>query len=150
MEFEIIRMDNKNADFNYLIKLLDENLNEINGESQKQFDRHNKVDHISDAVVIYRDKVPFACGAFKEFNAETAELKRIFVIKEARRQGLAKLVVNELEGLARSKGYKFAILETGVRQKEAIALYKSMGYEVIENFEPYIRNVNSVCMGKAL
>lgn len=150
MGFEIIRTDNKNADFNYLIKLLDESLNEINGESQKQFDKHNKVDHISEAVVIYNDKVPAACGAYKEFDVESAELKRIFVVKEARRKGLAKLVVRELEELARSKGYKFAILETGVKQKEAITLYRSMGYEAIQNFEPYIGSVDSVCMRKPL
>jgi GNAT superfamily N-acetyltransferase len=53
-------------------------------------------------------------------------------------QGLAKLIVRELEDLARIKGYKYALLETGIRQHEAINLYKNNGYNVIQNYGPYI------------
>ena len=139
-----------NIDFIKLIKLLDEDLNERNGELQKQYDKHNKVDYINDVVIIYKDEVPVACGAFKEQNIDAIELKRIFVIKENRRQGLSKLIINELEKLGRSKGYKYALLETGIKQHEAINLYRNTGYEVIENYEPYIGNRNSVCMKKDL
>jgi len=42
------------------------------------------------------------------------------------------------------------VLETGIKQHEANNLYKNTGYEIIENYEPYIGNTNSVCMKKAL
>jgi ribosomal protein S18 acetylase RimI-like enzyme len=58
------------------------------------------------------------------------ELKLIFVIKEHRQQGLAKLIVRELEELAIEKGYKYALLETGMKQHEAINLYKNYGYDI--------------------
>jgi GNAT superfamily N-acetyltransferase len=145
-----MKTDSKNTDFMKLIKLLDDTLNEQYGELQKQYDKHNKVDYINNVIIIYKDEVPVACGAFKEHNSDTIELKRIFVVKENRRQGLSKIVIDELEKLGRDKGYKNAVLETGIKQYEAINLYKSTGYEIIQNYGPYIGNANSVCMKKRL
>lgn len=150
MDLEIVKTDSKNADFLKLIKLLDDDLAERYGELQKQYEKHNKVDYINDVVIVYRDRAPVACGAFKEFNTDSVELKRIFVAKEHRKQGISRILVRELEELARSKGYKYALLETGIKQHEAINLYKNSGYEVIENYGPYAGNTNSLCMRKIL
>jgi GNAT superfamily N-acetyltransferase len=150
MGLEIVITDSKNTDFIKLIKMLDDDLTERYGALQKQYEKHNKVDNINDVVIIYKYKVPVACGAFKEYDIDSVELKRIFVIKEQRQQGLAKLIVSKLEELARSKAYKFALLETGIKQHEAINLYKNNGYELIQNYEPYVGNTNSVCMKKVL
>ena len=150
MNIKIIHTDSKNEDFIKLIKLLDDDLNGRYGELQKQYDKHNKVDYINDVVVIYDDEVPVACGGFKEHDSKSVELKRIFVKKENRRQGLSKKIINELEKLAQTKGYKYAVLETGKKQVEAINLYKNSGYEMIENYEPYVGNENSLCMKKEL
>lgn len=150
MSQKILKTDSRNNDFTILIKLLDDDLNGRYGELQKQYDKHNKVDYINDVIIIYKDEVPVACGAFKEHTIDSIELKRIFVTKENRRQGLSKLIINELEQWGRDKGYKYALLETGKKQHEAINLYKSVGYETIENYEPYVGNKNSVCMKKSL
>lgn len=150
MNLKIVNTNSENKDFKKLIKLLDDDLNGRYGELQKQYDKYNKVDYINDVVIIYKDELPVACGAFKEHDTESIELKRIFVKKENRRQGLSKLIVSELEKLARSKGYKHAVLETGVKQHEAINLYRNTGYEIIENYEPYKGNSNSICMKKNL
>ena len=150
MSLKILNTDSMNIDFMKLIKLLDDNLNERYGELQKQYDKHNRVDQIKDVVIIYKDEVPVACGAFKEYNVDAIELKRIFVKKENRRQGLSKLIISELEKLAIIKEYKYALLETGIKQYEAINLYRNTGYEIIENFKPYIGNTNSLCMKKEL
>ncbi len=150
MNIGILKTDSKNTDFIKLINLLDNDLNNRYGELQKQYDKHNKVDYINDVVIIYRDKVPVACGAFKEHDSNSVELKRIFVVKEHRRQGLAKLIVSKLEELAESRGYEYAVLETGKKQDEAINLYKSFGYSIIPNYEPYVGNDNSICMQKSL
>lgn len=150
MNLEVLVTDKEDADFIYLIKLLDEDLHERYGELQKQYDKHNTVDFINDVVVIYKDNVPVACGAFKEYDSCSVEMKRIFVMKEHRQQGLAKMLMNKLEKIAASKNYKYAVLETGVKQQEAIGLYKKYGYEVIENYGVYAGDDNSVCMRKTL
>lgn len=150
MDYQILKTDGKNVDFVKLTKLLDDDLNERYGQKQEQYNKYNKLDGINNAVVIYSDKVPIACGAFKKYDNETVELKRIFVVKENRRQGLSKIIVNKLEEAARTSGFRTAVLETGKNQPEAINLYKNAGYEVIQNYGQYAGNNNSVCMKKNL
>jgi Acetyltransferases len=150
MDLGILKTDSRNSDFTRLIKLLDDDLNGRYGELQKQYEQFNRVDYINDVIIVYIDKVPAACGAFKKYDADTVELKRIFVAKEYRRRGLAKIVINKLEESAADKGYKYALLETGVKQYEAISLYKKSGYGVIQNYGLYAGNTNSVCMKKVL
>lgn len=150
MSLKIVKTDSKNTDFMELINLLDDDLNERYGELQKQYGQYNKVDYINDVVIIYKDEEPAACGAFKKYSKDIIELKRIFVRKENRRQGLSKLIIRELQNLGRSKGYKYTLLETGIKQQEAINLYKNAGYEITENYGPYKGNSNSVCMKKSL
>lgn len=150
MDMEIVMTDSQNVDFIKLIELLDEDLDGRYGELQKKYKQHNKIDFIKDVVVIYKNGEPVACGAFKEFDNISVEMKRIFVKKEYRRQGLSKLIMNKLEETAKTEGYKFAVLETGQKQYEAINLYKTLDYEVIPNYGPYIGNINSICMKKLL
>ena len=150
MDLEILETDSKNNDFIELIKLLDQDLCERYGELQKQYDKHNKVDYINNVIIIYKAKVPVACGAFKQYDESSVEIKRVFVRKENRRQGLSKQIIKELEQLARAKDYKYAVLETGIKQNEAINLYKNAGYEIIQNYGPYAGNTNSICMRKDL
>jgi putative acetyltransferase len=150
MDLEILETDSKNNDFIELIKLLDQDLCERYGELQKQYNKYNKVDYIDNVIVIYKDKVPVACGAFKEYDENSAEIKRVFVRKENRRQGLSKQIIRELEQLARDKNYKYAVLETGIKQNEAINLYRNAGYEIIQNYGVYTGNTNSICMRKDL
>jgi Acetyltransferases len=150
MNIRILKTNSRNQDFISLVKLLDDDLNQRYGELQKQYINYNKLDYINDVVIIYNNEMPIACGAFKEHHMDSIELKRIFVKKEFRRQGLSKLVVNELERLGKSDRYRYAVLETGIKQHEAINLYHSLGYTMIQNFEPYIGNKNSICMKKDL
>jgi predicted GNAT superfamily acetyltransferase len=115
MSLKILHTDSKNIDFTKLINLLDNYLNEQYGELQRQYNKHNKIDYINDVIIIYKDEAPVAWGAFNEHNVEFIELKRIFVVKENRGQGLSKTIVNELEKLGKVKGYKYALLETGIK-----------------------------------
>lgn len=150
MSIEIVMTDSQNVDFIKLIGLLDEDLDGRYGELQKKYKQHNRIDFIKDVVVICKNGEPVACGAFKEFDNNSVEMKRVFVKKEFRRQGLSRLVMGKLEETAKGKGYECAVLETGQKQYEAINLYKTLGYEVIPNYGPYIGNLNSICMKKRL
>ncbi|GAA2797378.1 GNAT family N-acetyltransferase [Saccharopolyspora taberi] len=79
-------------------------------------------------VVLLRDGLPVAGGAFRRYDAETAELKRMWTRSGHRRRGLGRRVVEELERVARLRGYRRAYLTTGWRQPEAKALYLAAGY----------------------
>ena len=74
------------------------------------------------------DGIPVTGGAFQRFDAETAELKRVWTDRAHRRRGLATALVVELERVIAARGYRRVYLTTGHRQPEAEALYESTGY----------------------
>ena len=74
------------------------------------------------------DGVPVTGGAFRRFDADTAELKRVWTDGRHRRKGLGKLLVAELEAVIGERGYRRVYLTTGDRQPEAEALYLATGY----------------------
>ncbi|MEU8648469.1 GNAT family N-acetyltransferase [Streptomyces sp. NPDC048737] len=79
-----------------------------------------------------------------------AELKRMFVVKQARGRGLARRILAELEEDARAAGRLRMVLETGTEQPEAIALYTSSGYEPCAKFGYYRFHEASRCYAKPL
>jgi putative acetyltransferase len=93
---------------------------------------------------------PVACGAIRPLEEDVAELKRVYVKDDFRGRGYSKVVVQELERLARVLGYKVMRLETGVRQPEAMSLYESLGYHRIPNYGEYRESSLSVCYEKPL
>jgi L-amino acid N-acyltransferase YncA len=90
------------------------------------------------------------CGALRALDAETAELKRMFVVPEWRGLGFAKEILNGLEREAARIGAKRVRLETGERQIAAMALYERSGYRRIAPFGKYVDSPLSVCMEKAI
>lgn len=96
------------------------------------------------------DGDPVGCGALRSIDALKGELRRMFVTREARRGGVARALLERLEAEAHALGYRRLVLETGVRQKPAIALYRSAGWRRIPAFGPYVGDPMSVCFGKNL
>ncbi len=90
------------------------------------------------------------CGAFRPLDAETVEIKRMYVSEQYRGRGIARIALEQLEAEARERGFTRSVLETGDRQPEAIALYGSRGYYEIERYEPYVESERSVCFAKLL
>ena len=148
MAYKIIRTNNVDPDFHQLIPHLDADLYQRYGKIMDDFSHLNKTDGLTEVVVIYHGDEPVACGAFKPYNTECIEIKRIFVHSGHRRRGLAKRLMHELESTAKAAGFKAALLETGGKQPEAISLYQSCGYELIENHPLYVGLDISVCMHK--
>jgi putative acetyltransferase len=101
-------------------------------------------------VVARLDGRPVACGAVRSTDAGTAEIKRMYVDPGIRRRGVARALLARLEDEARALGARRVVLETGVRQPEAIALYAAFGYATIAPFGEYANTPLSVCMGKEL
>ncbi len=85
-------------------------------------------------LVGYRDGVAVCCGGIKRLDAQSCELKRMYVVPEARGQGVARRLLAALEDRARELGYTVARLDTGPKQPGARHLYASAGYREIQNF----------------
>jgi GNAT superfamily N-acetyltransferase len=90
------------------------------------------------------------CGALRPHGEGTAEIKRMYVAPSARRRGVARAVLRALEAHAAGFGYRRAILETGTRQQEAMALYESEGWTPIASFGAYRGSPLSRCYEKPL
>ena len=147
---EIIRTNSSSREFVDLTFQLDSELNDRYGLKQSKYNKYNKLDPIDTVFIGYFDKIPVACGCFKEIAPQTIEIKRMYVRKDYRRKGFSIKILQYLEKLGFELGYSKAKLETGKRQPEAIALYKKCGYKIIENYGPYVDFENSVCMEKLL
>jgi GNAT superfamily N-acetyltransferase len=72
------------------------------------------------------------------------------ICDEWEERGIASHLLQELEAWATTLGYSYAILETGVKQPEAIRLYEKNGYAFIDKYGPYVEMESSVCMKKVL
>jgi len=90
-----------------------------------------------------------AIGSVKIFQ-DYGELKRIYVPPTQRRKGLAKKIIDKLETLLISKNIFLSRLETGPYSKDAIELYKKLGYSICEKFGSYNEDVLSTFMEKKL
>ncbi|HZI96913.1 MAG TPA: GNAT family N-acetyltransferase [Actinomycetales bacterium] len=96
------------------------------------------------------DGVPVGCAGLRRLDGDTVEVKRMFIRTPFRRKGYARQLLTALEERARLGGFRRAILETGLPQPEALALYPSAGYEPVAPFGHYRDDPMSRCFGKDL
>lgn len=90
------------------------------------------------------DGSPVATGAWRRrpdvaalSGTRVTEIKRMYVVPRAQRRGLARLMLAHLEATAAEEGADVMVLETGIKQPEAIALYESAGYVPVPGFGYY-------------
>lgn len=144
------RTTSDNADFRLLIKELDADLRQRNGEIMDIYDQHNIIEQIDTVVIAYAGDEPAGCGCFKDYDAETVEVKRMYVRPAYRGNKISAKILTELEAWAREFGYTSTVLETGSRQNEALGLYQKSGYVSIPKYGPYIDLPDSICFQKTL
>ena len=108
-------------------------------------------------LVGYVDGSPVASGGWRAqdgnsegFRDGDAELKRMYVSPDQRGKGYARRILAALEDSARRAGRTRMVLETGLAQPEALALYRSCGYTDVPKFGFYRCSPSSVCLGKDL
>ncbi|HXH80321.1 GNAT family N-acetyltransferase [Nocardioides sp.] len=104
----------------------------------------------------YLDGEPVVSGAWRRRDdvevvgtTATAEVKRMYVVPSARGLGVARRMLAHLEATAFANGAGAVILETGTMQPEAIALYESADYEVVDGFGHYRDSPYNRCFAKA-
>jgi GNAT superfamily N-acetyltransferase len=96
------------------------------------------------------DGVPAGCGAWRVYPPGGVEIKRVYVTPDFRRRGVAQAVMGVLESSAARAGHRSAVLNTGDRQPEALAMYEALGYEPVAGYGIYACAPGAVFLGKDL
>ena len=125
---KIVKTNSENSHFIGLVNQLDVYLKVIDGDEHDFYSQFNAIDSLKHTVVAYLNDTPISCGAFKEFNKNSVEIKRMFTHPDARGEGIASKVLQALEHWAKELGYTTCVLETGIRQEEAVQFYKKSNY----------------------
>ena len=101
-------------------------------------------------VIAYVGGLPLACGALRPLDTTTAEVRRMYVHRDHRRQGLGRAVLAHLLAEAVRLGHEAVVLETGNRQHAAMRLYESFHFRRIEPFGEHADDPTSVCFRRSL
>lgn len=147
---KIVRTNSEDKDFIELVRHLDCDLAERDGEDHSFYAQFNTVDEIKHVVIVYENNFAISCGALKVYDKNTMEIKRMFTLEKHRGIGIASLVLSELEKWTSDLSYKKCVLETGMKQPEAIRLYEKNGYILIPNYGQYAEVENSRCFQKLI
>ena len=139
-----------NDDFKQLSDEFNHELHQQFGKKQEKYQQYNLLEGIKDVVICYDGIKPIGCASIRYFNNDAYEVKRVFTKKEYRGIGLSKVLMHKIEIIAKEKGIKKLILETGEALTSAMHLYKKIGYKIIENYGQYKNMAESICMEKYL
>ena len=132
---KVIRTNSENKSFIDLVSLLDDELAVRDGKDHEFYHQFNNIDALKEVVVLTLNNEAVGCGAMKPIMDDAMEIKRMYVRDMFRGNGFASIILKELETWAKKMGKSRCVLETGVNQPEAIAMYKNRGYKSIENYE---------------
>ena len=134
----------------------EEYVSRYGGRDESPVDPRDFEDPLGQFFVGYLDDAPVTTGAWRRSSVEalgtgvTAEIKRMYVVPAAQRRGLARRTLAHLEATAAAEEIEALVLETGMKQPEAIELYLSAGYEPIPGFGHYRGSDLSRCFARRL
>jgi GNAT superfamily N-acetyltransferase len=153
----IERLPITHADAQRLVEAVQEEyVARYGGRDESPVDPAEFEDPLGQFFVGYLGGAPVATGAWRRSSVRalgaevTAEVKRMYVVPAAQRRGLARRMLAHLEATAAEAGIEALVLETGMKQPEAIALYTSSGYEPVPGFGYYSGSDLSRCFGRRL
>lgn len=108
-------------------------------------------------LLLLRGDLPIGCAALQPLthtlptaDADVGEVKRLYVVPAERGRGMSRRLMTAVEQSARTAGYLAVQLETGLRQPEAVALYRGAGYQQIPAYGHYRTSAQSICFRKTL
>ncbi len=149
-EITIVKTNSSNTDFVQLVQLLDADLKIRDGDEHEFYNQYNAIAALQYVLVAYYNNEAVGCGAIKLYQPTVMEIKRMYVKPEHRGKGIASNILTSLELWCSTLGITNCILETGIKQPEAIALYHKMHYTVTANYGQYLQAANSICFAKKL
>ncbi len=150
MNYYLIKTTSNNPDFLKLVDKLNAHFSPLNGEKDDFYGQFNTLDALKNVVIAYQNGQAIGCGAIREFGDNSMEIKRMYVVPECRKGGIASSILRHLERWAQQLGYSETILETLKSEEKVVHLYAKNGYQITQNYGPYIGVESSVCMRKKL
>jgi putative acetyltransferase len=136
-----------------LIAALDADLAELYPPEQR-FGPNLKAQHLEAGrgtfLVARDDGRAVGCGAVRLIDAQTAEVKRMYVEPDQRGRGVGRAILASLEAAARRLRARRLVLETGTQSPEALALYRGAGFVDVPCWGEYATSPTSVCLEKKL
>ena len=145
----ITRTSADNPDFQHLVKLLNADLAERDGEDHP-LAQFNPVQHLKYVVMAYENNEPIACGAIAEYNPEVMEIKRMYVKPKARGKRIGEKILAELELWVKELGNSSCVLFMGSKQPEAYKLYQRCGYQPVPKYGKLLEIEDCLCFGKEI
>ena len=143
----------ESADARRLIAALDAHLSRRYSPNER-FGPNLKLEHLAPGVgtfVLARaEGRAIGCGALRKLDDTTAEVKRMYVDPEVRGRGVGNKILEHLEAAGRDLGAHRLVLETGIYQAEAIALYRRAGFKPICCWGDYAETGTSACFEKRI
>ncbi|MDX1349193.1 MAG: GNAT family N-acetyltransferase [Putridiphycobacter sp.] len=146
----LVKTSPKSIDFETFVKALDADLAIRDGDDHAFYHQFNQINNLKYIIVLYHADLAVACGAIKEYDKSTMEIKRMYTLPAHRGKGYASQIISALEDWTLKLGYSRCILETGINQPEAIALYKKNEFQIINNYGQYEGLETSFCFEKVL
>lgn len=146
---QIVRTNSSHPDFISLVEELDEYLSITDGEEHAFYNQFNQIEELDHVLVLYKNEQAVACGAMKTYQLGM-EIKRMYCKPTFRRRGYSTAILSHLENWSIELGAEFCVLETGLRQEEALGFYQALGYHKVPNYGQYVGVENSICFKKSL
>lgn len=143
-------VDAENADLLSLTHKLDEYYFDIVGEVQQRYEKYNDPQSFACRAVAYIEGKAVGCGCWKALDAHTAEIKRIYVLPDYRRQGIASGLIRRLEQDVAEQGCSRVVLETARMTNDSESLYMGLGYHNIPYYGSPAGGENCLCFEKKL
>lgn len=139
-------------DFHRFYLKTEEYYNRIVGgpENRRAFVPYNQSGSISEAIIASINGNAVGCAGLKAYSDSDAEIKRVWVEQDYRRNHIAEEMMDRIERKARELGFQRTILQTRPIMKDAVGLYLKRGYRRIDNYPPYDRMDGVVCFAKDL
>ena len=138
----------QSQDFRGLAAQLDAYYYTLVGDVQDRYAEPNRPENMDALAVVYDGGEAIACGAWKSREAGVAEIKRIFVLPQFRRRGVASDLIRALEVNAMERGIRKFILETATTTGQSHSLYLSLGYRVTDYYGSPAGEENCLCFVK--
>lgn len=119
-------------------------------KNRQAFVPYNLSESVSDVIIASVNGTAVGCAGLKPYSESDAEIKRVWVEPNYRRNHIADELMNRVERKAMERGFQRTILQTRLIMKDAVGLYLKRGYCQIENYPPYDQLDGAVCFAKVL
>jgi putative acetyltransferase len=144
------RVDFREPEVQELVGALEAELHALYGRPDQDAPADDAFDDGVFVVLRGPDGAALACGGLRVAAPGVGEIKRMFTVPSARGRGHAATVLASLVDFAERRGLERLILETGVKQTAALALYAGAGWTRCAPFGPYEDAPESICFERRL